>query len=244
MNRNFWDVDNNGKFDVVDIFWIVLQLVAYGSGVILMASTFARSFHLLSSDAFLPSGTGMDWWPWLTAASPEVGLVISWLSGEVGFRKGKIQLVVLSVVGFALFASIIGTMQLYDVALVEGSDMAVAASVSHFIASVLPLFTIAFSGLATMILSAMSRMEKVSQPASRVTITQPPQQRPREQEYRLPQPVEREYLGEPVSDPTRRKGGELPKGTYLTGEKHREAQAVARQQLERIKQSSNGHQSE
>ena len=87
MNKSFWDRDGSGKFDIVDIFWLALQLIAYGAGAVLMLSTFTRSFHLLSSPMLNPGA--FWWWPWLTAASPEVGLVIAWLAGEVGFRKGR-----------------------------------------------------------------------------------------------------------------------------------------------------------
>ena len=158
--NDFWDRDKNGRFDIVDVFWILLQVMAYGVGAVLMLSTFGRSFHLLSSPQINPGV--FSYWPWITAAAPEAGLIIAWLAGEVGFRKGRMELVALAGVGFVLFATVIATMSIYDSALVEGQDITATRPWAHMIASVLALITIAYSGLATMLLSYMSRREKLN----------------------------------------------------------------------------------
>src|SRR3990167_2135993 len=149
--NDFWDRDKNGRFDIVDVFWILLQVMAYGVGAVLMLSTFGRSFLLLSSPQINPGV--FSYWPWITAADPEAGLIIAWLAGEVGFRKGRMELVALAGVGFVLFATVIATMSIYDSALVEGQDITATRPWAHMIASVLALITIAYSGLATILLS-------------------------------------------------------------------------------------------
>src|SRR3990167_9549642 len=194
----FWDRDGNGKFDLVDIFWLALQLICYSAGVAFMASTFARSFHLLSSPQMNPGA--FDWWPWLTAISPEIGLVIAWLAGEVGFRKGRLELVGLSAVGFVAFAVVVATLQLYDVALVNGSDITVAQTWAHWVASVLPLITISYSAVASMLLSYMARREKLRGVEVKQTIGTSWQVGKREQ---MELPAKTPY-GSPVSDPLRR----------------------------------------
>lgn len=194
MNKSFWDRDGNGRTDIVDIFWLVLQLIAYGAGAVLMLTTFTRSFHLLSSDQLNPGR--FWWWPWLTAASPEAGLIIAWLAGEVGFRKGRLELVSLAIVGFASFGVIIGTMQLYDVALIEGQDITLAQTWMHWVASILPLFTIAYSAGASMLLSYMARREMLR--SGRAWTIQESRPNP----VALPSAARREeYYGGPITDP-------------------------------------------
>lgn len=225
MANSFFDRDGDGDFDITDAFWWALQLFAYGGGIVFMLSTATRSFHLLSSSAMMPTGLGdgFSFWPYLTAAAPEVGLIMAWLSGEVGFRKGKWQLIAISIIGGLTFAVVIGTMNLYDVALLEGGDLSGARGWAHTIAAVLPLITIAYSAVVTMILSAMARWEKVrsgggkqgggkSRPEPRNdnwTLNQP-QPRRSQPEYSLPKSAPHTFedeqsifktYGEPVSDP-------------------------------------------
>ena len=211
MNKSFWDRDGSGKFDIVDIFWLALQLIAYGAGAVLMLSTFTRSFHLLSSPMLNPGA--FWWWPWLTAASPEVGLIIAWLAGEVGFRKGRMELVALATTGFIAFGVVIGTMQLYDVALVEGQSITAAQTWAHWVASILPLITIAYCAVASMLLSYMARREKLKHEPSEWRV-QPP--RTQLSVVRPPAPEQEEY-GEPLTDPLSqsvggRRGRSSPKG--------------------------------
>ncbi len=233
---NFWDMDRNGKFDITDIFWIALQVIAYTSGLVLMGSTFTRSFHLLSSPAFNPSVDGFGWWPFITAVAPEVGLVIAWLSGEVGFRKGRVELVGLSVVGFIVFAVVIGTLGIYDVALVEGQDVTEAASWAHFIASILPLITIGYIALSTMLLSYMARRDKLKGGDTDWQVR--PQRRPQPQPRRglpdrdnfdprvtLPRIRPESDFGSPVTDPT---------------DKHRTATRVAERAVSTLRSNGNG----
>ncbi len=235
MSKDFWDVDGSGKFDITDIFWIALQVIAYVSGLVLMGSTFTRSFHLLSSPAFNPSVDGFGWWAFITAVAPEVGLVVAWLSGEVGFRKGRVELVGLSVVGFIVFAVVIGTLGIYDVALIEGQDVTEAASWAHFVASILPLITIGYVALATMLLSYMARRDKLKGGGDwDVRPQRRPQPQPRQElldrndfdpRVTLPRIRTEADFGSPVTDPT---------------DKHRVATQVAQRSVSTLRSNGNG----
>ncbi len=236
-NKSFWDMDKNGKFDIVDIFWLALQLIAYGAGAVLMLSTFTRSFHLLSSPMLNPGA--FWWWPWLTAASPEAGLVIAWLAGEVGFRKGRMELVALSTIGFIAFGVVIGTMQLYDVALVEGQDITLAQTWAHWVASILPLITISYCAIASMLLSYMARREKLKSEPVEWSV-----QRPRLPVGRAPEPIREEY-GEPLTDPLSQSVGGRRVRPNPKGSPHQTATKTALEALNSIRSvGSNGRSEE
>lgn len=159
-NNGFWDVDGSGKFDMTDIFLILFRIVVYVIGIGFMGSTFARSFHLLSSPTMNPGV--FWWWPYLTAAAPEVGLLAAWLAGEVGLRKGRMDIAILSVFGFIMFGLVVGTMQMYDMEMTNGKDLTQAAEWMHLISAILPLPTIAYGAVASMALAAMDRRNDVT----------------------------------------------------------------------------------
>lgn len=242
MNRNdgkFWDVNSDGKFDIVDVFWVALQVVAYAGGLIFMGSTFVRSFHLLSSSQMMPQGLGdaFSYWPWLTSIAPEAGLIMAWLSGEVGFRKGQWPLVAISVVGGLVFGIVIATMNLYDVALIEGGDLSDARGWAHTIAAILPLITIAYSALVTMILSAMARWNKVKSTSTAIqsewkekkrqggSIQYQPRLEADEQESFLP--IAKSTFGERVIDPAHLKATKLAEDAATRSNGHNRPKAFS-----------------
>ena len=115
MNNNSWDKNGDGRFDIADVFRIVLPIICYGLGMALMFATLARSYHLLSSPQFNPGNDNpyLRWWPLLTATSAEFGLLMSWVALEVGIRKGHLSktdwsmmlLTGVGGLGFVIFAS-------------------------------------------------------------------------------------------------------------------------------------------
>lgn len=162
----FWDRDGDGDFDIVDLFWILLQAVGYGGGAIFLLTTFTRSYHLLSSPQMNPDV--FWWWPYLTSAAPEVGLFLSWLSCEVGVRKGKIEFTGLGIIGAVVFFFVVGIMQLYDVALVRGGDLSGIRDIGNVVAALLPLATIFYAGTVTAMLGALDRAEKIRRGVIRI----------------------------------------------------------------------------
>ena len=73
--NNFWDRDGNGKFDIVDAFWIALQVIAYGGGA--------------NSETVLDGQTGL-----LVREQSPIALedaVRRFLAVESGFEAGALQ---------------------------------------------------------------------------------------------------------------------------------------------------------
>ena len=202
MNKSFLDRDGDGDFDLADVFRIALPLLGYGLAIAGMIVTATVSWHLLSSKQFNPLfGTWLSWiWPLIVAGMSEFGMALSWISIEVGIRKGKMAkrdwsmavMIIIGLVGFALFSVLIATMQLYDRELLAGKDLSEVAGWGHAIASVLPLFTIAYAIIVNSAYAALERREKDMRVESRWTVQQP---RP---QLRQPEP---DNYGEPLTDP-------------------------------------------
>lgn len=209
MNNKFWDRNGDDKFDLADIFRIALPLVSYSLGIVLMLFTATRSWHLLSSPQFNPVlGTWLFGWLWpiVTAASAELGLGLSWISLEIGIRRGRLSrsdwsmilMIGLGTIGFLGFAVLIGIMQLYDVDLIQKKDMTEAAGWGHTIASLLPLFTIGYATIVSSAYAALERREKELRVYDRQWQVQ--ESHPRLPVGRSPTSEQEEY-GEPLTDP-------------------------------------------
>src|SRR3990167_1096955 len=225
MNK-FLDRDGDGDFDLADIFRIALPLLGYGLGILGMIVTAIVSWHLLSSAQFNPLyGTWLYWvWPLIVAGMSEFGMTLAWISIEIGIRRGKMAkrdwsmavMIIVGVVGFVLFASLITTMQLYDRELLAGKDLSEVAGWGHTVASVLPLFTIVYAIIVNSAYAALERQEKEARQTQAVS-------RDWQIENRKPmadqakqisdvRPAHALPYGDPVIDPTRhRQAGELEK---------------------------------
>lgn len=210
MKPNFWDLDGSGHLDAGEIFRIAFMLLCYVGGPILMFSTMMRSYHLLSSPQMMPGDS--SWWPILTALTPELGLLTAWFATEVGFRKGRLELVLTGLVGVVSFIVVIATLQIYDVAMIQGQNISQAATWGHFIASVLPLITIVYLVICSALGAAMARANTIRSGSWQV-------QQPRYSAPRLP--IISEDLGDPVADPLRERTNQ-----------HRQAQRIARTQIQ------------
>ena len=215
---NFWDRNRDGSVSWTEFLAGAMTIMAYVMGIGLMATTWPRSLHLLSSDYFNPNLFG--WWPFVASGSPEIGLLFSWVACEVGFRKGNGPLIGVGVIGFIIFFFVIGTMQIYDVELVRGADMTHIGKLGEFVASVISMFTIGYLIALTSLVSAMegakssSGYTKSTRPM-RVTRPQPtfPSLEDGEEESR-------EHSGVPLIDPLGRRSESGNLSGNGAGEEH------------------------
>ena len=235
MRKSFWDLDDNGRLDAGEIFRMIFMVLCYTGGPILMLSTAMRSYHLLSSPQMRPGD--LWWWAALTALTPELGLLTAWLATETGFRKGKLELAITGIAGIAMFAIVIGTMNIYDVSLINGEDISIPATWGHFIASILPLITIGYLILCNALGAAMARREKLKHEPSEWRVQQPRTQL----SVVRPSAPEQEEYGEPLTDPLSQSVGGRRVRPNPKGNPHQAATKTALEALNSIRSvGSNG----
>ena len=173
------DLNRNGRLDSADLLIGAAYLCAAIIGLTLMFSTWARSFHLLSSPQMNPNVFAL--WPWITSLAPEAGFLLAYLCVHAGIRKQYLVGVILGGTGMTLFMVVIATMQWYDVELVRGASLSEVGKWADYVASFVALITIVYAAVVTNVIEYVntdsrivnaphSGYDKSRRPISRPTI--------------------------------------------------------------------------
>ena len=141
------DLNRDGRVNTADLLIGIVYLCAAILGLTLMFSTWARSFHLLSSPQMNPGVFSL--WPWITSLSPEAGFFLADFCMHAGIRKQYLTGIALGVIGMVLFGLVIGTMQWYDVELVRGASLAEVGKWADYVATFVALITIGYAAVVT-----------------------------------------------------------------------------------------------